>query len=196
MGKLQWILGKLIHADHTIPTGCYFLNRLRHLMTWCKYYGPQRLIPYHREYPQLWIIILEVLIQQRVSINNIVCTKYTITLHLEGIEYRVGVYTDKGLVWIHRLPLQLRGKFFLNLLEFLSYSITIHRNNKQIGRYHNILSALQWMHKVYFGTTTQPVQYKFPRYLCWTIICVSSSFYYQHILVVRNIVSDSLSRYI
>ena len=50
---LESLIGKRNHAAHIIPPARYFLNRLRHLLTRGKKWGPQRLQLWHRQDLQL-----------------------------------------------------------------------------------------------------------------------------------------------
>ena len=52
---LESLIGKLNHAAHVIPPARYLLNRLRHLLTRRRKWGPQRLQLWHHQDHQLWI---------------------------------------------------------------------------------------------------------------------------------------------
>ena len=75
-----------------------------------------------------------------VPINNIVFVKPSVTLWSDACEYDIGGYRDNGLSWWWIIPSEWHGKLTLNLIEFLSSTITIYITILQLGHGSHILA--------------------------------------------------------
>ena len=97
----------------------------------------------------------------------------------DACEYGIQGYSNKGKAWQWKLPTHLRGRFSINLLEFLASVITIilslekSKQNTQIFALTDKSSALGWVFKASFQqkqtniTTNRELQilYKEPQKL-------------------------------
>ena len=52
--ELESMIGRLNHVGYILPTGRYFLNRLRHLLMRCERYGSQKLQNWEKDDLILW----------------------------------------------------------------------------------------------------------------------------------------------
>ena len=104
-----------------------------------------------------------------------------------------------GLAWRWEIPEHMRGKFSINLLEFLAAAITIEMTLQTADKPHKILSltdntsALGWMYKASFSET-KPVHDKIARWLAEKLMNRESALYSQHFKGKHNTIADSLSR--
>ena len=104
-----------------------------------------------------------------------------------------------GLAWRWEIPEHMRGKFSINLLEFLAAAITIEMTLQTADKPHKILSltdntsALGWMYKASFSEA-KPVHDKIARWLAEKLMNRESALYSQHFKGKHNTIADSLSR--
>ena len=128
---LERNIGRLNHAGYILPTGRYFLNRLRHLLTRCHAYGTQSLNEHVREDLKLWIELLEIAYTKGVDINNLTFTKPTDVTFSDACETGMGGFDSEGFAWRYELPDELQRIFSINLLEFTAATITINLTIKK-----------------------------------------------------------------
>ena len=119
---------------------------------------------------------------------------------LDACEYGIGGYNNKGQAWQWKIPTHLRGKFSINLLEFLAAVVTIivslenAEKNTKIFALTDNSSALGWLFKASFHPKTRKQRNKIARYLANFILQKEHSLYSEHISGTDNNVDDSLSR--
>ncbi len=99
-----------------------------------------------------------------------------------------------------KIPLHLRGKVSINLLEFISIVVTIQLSLKNKGKNEKVItftdnfSALGWLHKASFHPAEKSKHDQVARYFAKCMIQDEHSLYAEHIKGATNNVAESLSR--
>jgi len=202
--ELESTIGRLNHVGYIIPTGRYFLNRLRHLLMRCEKYGSQQMQHWEREDLKLWLLFLDRASLQGVSTNNIVQTKTTSHIITDACEYGLGGFNLRtGKAWRYQLPKWMTSSCHINLLEFIASFVAIwldilEDNNKtKYKRYMALTdnsSAVGWLYKSNFNPKTHPGHDVIARKMAEVLIDSESTVESQHIKGAHNVVADSLSR--
>ena len=198
--ELESMLGKLNHAAFLIPLSRYFLNRIRHTESLAKKFGPQKLPPGTRKDLELFKDLLSIMSNKGTPIQNITHSSPDMFCWSDACEYGIGGYNSKGEAWQWKIPAHLRGKFSINLLEFLAAVVTITLSLEKAEKDTKIFaltdnsSALGWLFKASFHPETKEQHNKIARYLANFILQKEHSLYAEHISGVKNKVADSLSR--
>ena len=144
----------------------------------------------------LWIQILNHTSSKGIDINNITFTKETVVCISDACEHGIGGYNSDGLAWRWELPEHMKGKFTINLLEFLAAAITIEMTLQSTDTPQKVLSltdstsALGWLHKASFPES-KPIHDKVARWLAIKLMEKESSLYSQHIAGKFNMIADS-----
>ena len=204
--KLETLIGRFNHTGVIIHLSRYFLTRLRYrLQIHSKTNGSFKikLAPWDLLDLVLWRDILQHLTSTGVSINNICHVAPSSTTYSDSCEFGIGGYTMQGPAWRYLIPIQLRNRASINLLEFIGAIVTIHLSltqDKHHSSYPHILaftdssSALGWMHHSTFNPVKDPNHDKTARYLARMLFKYEASLYSEHIPGVHNHTADSLSR--
>jgi len=129
---LESTIGKLKHTAIVVSEGNHFLNRLRYWQKMIKLNRRQhgRLHPSEIKDLQLWISMLNFLKEGNIgqSFNHVLRTIPWILCISDACEIGLGGYfviDNWGFAWRFELPKELRGKFSINLLEFLGCYWTV-----------------------------------------------------------------------
>ena len=164
-------MGKLNHAAFLIPLSRYSLNRIRHTESLAEKFGPQKLSLGTRKDLELFKDLLTIMSNKGTSIQNITHSLPDMFCWSDACEYGIGGYNNKGWAWQWKIPARLRGKFSINLLEFLAAVVTIivslentEENTKNFALTDNS-SALGWLFKDSFHPETKEQHNKIARYL-------------------------------
>jgi len=202
--ELESTIGRLNHVGYIIPTGRYFLNRLRHLLMRCEKYGSQQMQIWEKEDLKLWLNILKRASEQGVSTDNIVQTKITSHIITDASEYGLGGFNIlTGAAWRYELPAWMTAAFHINLLEFIASFIAIwldiiNDDNKTLHKRYMALtdnsSAVGWLYKSNFNPKTHPGHDVVARKMAEVLMESESTIESQHVRGVHNVVADSLSR--
>jgi len=163
---LESTIGRLNHVGYIMPTGRYFLNRLRHLLARCERYGKQQMQNFEKEDLKLWLTFLERASLQGISTNNITYTECTSYLITDACEFGLGGFNMKtGEAWRYKLPAWMTQTFHINLLEFIASVIAIwldikQDNSKTLFKKYFALtdnsSTVGWLYKSNFHPKTYP----------------------------------------
>ena len=202
--ELESVIGRLNHVGYILPTGRYFLNRLRHLLTRCKKFGSQNLKEWERNDLILWKQFLKKAETEGISTNNIAFTKVTSYLITDACKHGMGGLNLKsGKAWRFKFPEWMSKKFHINFLEFLASIVSIWldiiQDNDQT-KYKKYLaltdnsSTVGWLYKSNFNPKTHPGHDTLARKLAQVLMNSESTIESQHIKGSHNIVADSLSR--
>jgi len=114
--ELQSMIGRFNYAGNIIPTACYFLNRLRHLLQRCEQYGTQYLKKWEDEDLKLWQEFLLHSMKTGISFNNMCFTQYNTMILTDASEWGLGGYNPfTGTAWRFELPLWMRQSMHINL---------------------------------------------------------------------------------
>ena len=201
---LESTIGRLNHVGYILPTGRYFLNRLRHLLFRCEKYGKQQLQQWEVSDLKLWLKMLHRASTQGVSTNNLTFTSVTTYLITDACEHGIGGFNiHTGQAWRYSLPAWMTESFHINLLEFIA-SVTaiwleLHYNNNNI-EHAKILalsdntSTIGWLYKSNFNVKSHPGHDRVARKLAELLLETESSIESQHIKGTHNVIADSLSR--
>ena len=197
--QLESTIGRLNHAGHIVPSGRYFLNRLRHLLQKEKEYGPQLTNQAQLKDLELWEELLQQVSKKGVDINNITFTSPTHTTYSDACEHGIGRFCTNGIAWRYELPNDMIGQHSIDLLEFLAAAVTIlivmldTNAPTKILAFTDSSSALGWLYKASFGSN-QIDHDNIARWLARELVQRDSALYSQHIKGSHNFVADSLSR--
>ena len=104
MEKLESLIGKINHSAYIIPPAQYFLTRLFHLIKRLNKRVPLCLLYWYRQDLQLWMKLLQLVIENGFPINNIVSTALKVTLCSDAFKYVIGGYYNKLLAWFWYIP--------------------------------------------------------------------------------------------
>ena len=202
--ELESMIGRLNHVGYILPTGRYFLNRLRHLLMRCERYGSQKLQNWEKDDLILWKEFLEKASNEGISTNNIAFTKATSYLITDACEHGMGGMNLKsGRAWRFKFPDWMSRKFHINFLEFLASIVSIwldiiqDNNQTKYKKYLALTdnsSTVGWLHKSNFNPKTHPGHDILARKLARILMNSESTIESQHIKGSHNIVADSLSR--
>ena len=198
--QLESLLGKLNHAAFIIPLSRYFLNRIRHSEKMAAKFGPQKLSLGTKGDLELFKDFLSIMSDRGTSIQNITHSAPDIICWSDACEYGLGGFDSSGNAWQWLIPSYLRGRISINLLEFLSYIITIQlslentNKNKKILAFTDNSSALGWLHKSSFHPAEKNKHDQAARSFARFMIKNEHSLYAEHIKGSSNNVADSLSR--
>ena len=103
--ELESMIGRLNHVGYILPTGRYFLNRLRHLLMRCEKYGSQKLQKWEKNDLIPWKELLEKACKEGISTNNIAFTKITSYLITDACEHGMGGMNLKSRrAWRFKFP--------------------------------------------------------------------------------------------
>jgi len=204
--ELESMIGKLNHAAVIVSEGNHFLNRLRYRLKMIKLNRFQHghLHKSEVEDLRLWITMLEALKEGNIgrSFNHILRTVPEILCISDACETGMGGYFiigNHGFAWRFELPLELRGIFSINLLEFLACYWTVQmiaklRNDSRFLSVTDSTNALFWMGKNKHNPVLFPLHDEVSRAFGKLWMQTNCSNEKVHIAGVRNIISDSLSR--
>ena len=202
--ELECIIGRLNHIGHILPTGRYFLNRLRHLLSRCLKYGKQAMQPWERQDLILWQKFINLVHTTGVHTNNLTFTKVTTILITDACEYGIGGYNAKtGFAWRYLLPLWMTKSCHINLLEFIASVVAIWLemlNNQDIIQFQKFLalsdnsSTVGWLHKSNFNPKTHKGHDIVARQLATLLMETETTIESCHVKGEHNVVADSLSR--
>ena len=109
-------MGKLNHTRLVIPTGGFFLARLRYILSIAKKLGPQQLMKWEKEYLDLWLIFVIQAIYQGIGIHHITSSIIMLLFISDARKMGIGGLNSEGIAWLFELPLSMQGFFALNLL--------------------------------------------------------------------------------
>ena len=195
---LESIVGRLNHAGFVLPFGKYFLNRIRQRLKHAlkRKYRMTYLEQNEIDDLSLWKKFLFKASVEGININHITFTEPSITCYSDACEFGLGGYIVNGPAWRF-------GQFSINLLELIASFLTIElaikwKNDSSYP--HRILaftdssSALGWLLKSNFDTTTHENHDKVSRDLAWLCYSSNVSLFAQHIEGWRNSIADALSR--
>ena len=197
---LESILGKLNHAAFLISLSRNFLNRIRHTELLSKKFGPQKLSLGVINDFELFKNLLSIMNNKGTSIQNITHSLPDIFCWSDACEYGIGGYNSKGEAWQWEIPTHLRGKFSINLLEFLAAVVTIVislekiKQNKKIFALTDNSSALVWLSKASFHPETKEHRNKIARYLATFILQEERSLYAEHISGMHISAEDMINQ--
>ena len=159
---VETLVGRLNHIGHILPTGRYFLNRIRFLLQKIIKYGAQHIQEPVREDMKLWEDFISHACSTGVIINDICYTQWTRTIITDACEHGIGgfcVETDRA--WRYRLPPELIGRLHINIIEFCASVIGIWVElNEYAGPHPRFMtlfdstSVLRWLHKSNFNLIT------------------------------------------
>ena len=202
--ELESTIGRLNHIGYILPTGRYFLNRLRHLLQRCEKYGRQQLQAWETSDLKLWLKMIDKTAKQGVSTDNLTFTKVTTYLITDACEHGIGGFNTKtGFAWRYKLPSWMTRSFHINLLEFIASVVAIWldlKENKQQTIHPKILalsdnsSTIGWLYKSNFNVKSHPGHDKVARKLAEILMEHDASLESQHIKGAHNVIADSLSR--
>ena len=198
--ELDTLIGRLNHLGQIIPFARHFLHRLRRLKDtpWSR--RSKQFSNSHIQDLQLWSHFLSVA-AKGISINLLTYRQPDTTCWSDACLTGMGGYDSDGRAWRWEIPLDLRGRLSLNLLEYLASIITVKRYlASSTAPYPCILSildstsALGWLHKSSFDETRQSLHVDLARNFASTMLDHEAILFSQHIAGAQNIVADSLSR--
>jgi len=203
--ELESTIGRLNHIGYILPTGRYFLNRLRHLLQRCEKYGRQQLQKWETLDLELWLQMIQKVSTTGISTNNLTFTKTTTYLITDACEHGIGGFNiHSGYAWRYKLPLWMTNSFHINLLEFIASTVAIwleleFNNNMKIA-YPKILalsdntSTIGWLYKSNFNVKSHPGHDRVARKVARLLLEKEASLESQHIRGSHNVIADSLSR--
>ena len=201
---LESTIGRLNHIGYILPTGRYFLNRLRHLLYRCDKYGRQQLQSWESQDLELWLQMIKQVSTKGVSTDNLTFTTVTTYLITDACEYGIGGFNvHTGFAWRFQLPSWMTNSFHINLLEFIASVIAIwleleYSNNQiihpKILALSDNTSAIGWLYKSNFNMKTHPGHDRVARKLAQILLATEASLESQHIKGNHNVIADSLSR--
>jgi len=201
---LESTIGRLNHIGYILPTGRYFLNRLRHLLQRCDKYGRQQLQQWERLDLDLWLSMIEKVSKVGVSTDNLTFTKITTYLITDACEHGIGGFNIRtGFAWRYKLPLWMTNSFHINLLEFIASVVAIWLDlefNKNKITHPKILalsdntSTIGWLYKSNFNVKSHPGHDRVARQVAKILLENEASIESQHIKGSHNVIADSLSR--
>ena len=116
----------------------------------------------------------------------------------DACETGMGGYDSTGMAWCYELPVELIGKFTINILEFLASAITIHLSMARSPGPDKILaftdssSALGWLYKASFSEIIV-VHDELARWIAMDLLENDAPLYSQHIKGKQNFIADCLS---
>ena len=146
-------------------------------------------------------------VQQGVSMNLLTARKPDIIYVCDASEYGLGGFASHGMAWTYQIPLELRNRAHINILEYLAQIISIWINIIEgtikpedcllsIG---NNTSALGWMRRSNFrqkddSDTSWRVKQQLGRKLASLVLDADAVLYKQWLKGQDNVVADSLSK--
>jgi len=201
---LESTIGRLNHVGYILPTGRYFLNRLRHLLSRCERYGKQQIQKFERDDLLLWLKFLDKASMEGISTDNITFTEVTSHIITDACEFGLGGFNmDTGKAWRYKLPSWMTATFHINLLEFIASVVAIwldiiDDNGKTEHKKYFALtdnsSTVGWLYKSNFHPKTHPGHDVVARKLASILMESESSLDSQHVKGKHNVVADALSR--
>ena len=203
--ELENTIGRLNHIGYILPTGRYFLNRLRHLLQRCEKYGRQQLQKWETLDLELWLQMIQKVSTTGISTNNLTFTKITTYLITDACEHGIGGFNiHSGYAWRYKIPSWMTNSFHINLLEFIASTVAIwleleFNNNIEIA-HPKILalsdntSTIGWLYKSNFNVKSHPGHDRVARKVAKLLLEKEASLESQHIKGSHNVIADSLSR--
>ena len=203
---LESLIGRFNHTSVIIHIGRYFLTRLRHRLRTASHKPKSAKITLKKweiEDLHLWNFILVHLADTGVSINNVCFVRPSAITYSDACTWGLGGLTMQGHAWQYIIPIYLRGRASINVLEFLAAIVTIelslkedkHRNNHpHILAFTDNSSALGWMFHSTFNPQTHPHHDTMARHLARILFNHEATLFSEHIPGEANEVADSLSR--
>ena len=119
-------MGKLNHTNLVIPTGGFFLTRLRYRLIIENKWGMQNLIKWGKEYLYLWLLLLIQATDQGIDIHHINSSIPLLFFISDAIKRVIGGFNSEVIAWCFEFPLSMQGIFFLGILELIAAKITIY----------------------------------------------------------------------
>jgi hypothetical protein len=198
---IEQLLGRLNHAGFIIPMARHFLGRLREAQYAATHRRFIQWTQSQREDLELWKTFLD-MARAGMSLNRLT---YRPPSHIErsdACEHGIGGFSaTTGLAWRWEIPLELRWRATLNVLEYLagylSIWMDIHIGSAPRGSCFlsqtDSTSAAGWIRKSNFSDV-HPLHLKVARETATTIMEHDSTVYSQWFEGDMNAVADSLSR--
>ena len=202
---MEKLVGKLDHVGFIIPTGRYFLNRLRYRQRQCERYGTSTLRKWDVEDLLLWKNLLHQATFSGIRIDHVSFSLPSTFCLSDASEKGMGGFSSEGFAWRWQIPDQLQHRVSINLLEFIAATVTIEfslkaLNTKNSEKGIRIMcltdnsSALGWLHHSTFNPVEHPMHDVVARRLATQLLSHNSSLFSQHIPGNQNGIADSLSR--
>ena len=199
---LDTIVGRLNHIGYVIPQARHFLSRLRSLLKMARKRNWVSITQVHKDDLRLWIKFIDQA-ASGVNINLISLRQPTHILRSDACEHGIGGYgLESGVAWRFEIPLNLRGRFSINLLEHIAahVAILVEDHYNDIPPLSCVLSQVDstssngWLYKSNFDEEDQPFHLKVARRQATFCIKKTIKLFSQWFPGEENDVADSLSR--
>ena len=123
--QMECLIGKLNHVGFIIPSGRYFLPRLRYRQKMTEKYGRTSLHQWDINDLILWQIFLKHTTEIGTRIDHFSFSLSSSFCISDASKHGMGGFTSEGVAWRWELPHDLREKASINLLEFIAATVTI-----------------------------------------------------------------------
>jgi hypothetical protein len=123
--ELETLIGRLNHAAFIIPLAQHFLGRLRKAMYAASHCRSISLTDEQRDDLKLWLHFLEQAVNG-ISLNLLTFHHLSHIQRSDASEHGIGGFSaTTGIAWRWEIPLKLRWRATLNVLEYLAGYITL-----------------------------------------------------------------------
>lgn len=199
--ELEELLGRLNHAGFIIPLSKHFLGRLRHAQYAAAKRRNIRLNDAQREDLLLWIQFLAKA-RGGISMNLLTYRKPNFIERSDACTHGIGGFSaTTGIAWRWEVPVELRLRATLNLLEYVAGYITlwmdVHVGSAAPGSCFlsqtDSTSAAGWIKKSNFSDA-EPMHRDVARDTARLMMDHDSCLYSQWFEGAKNELADSLSR--
>jgi hypothetical protein len=200
---LEELIGRLEHVNFIQPPGRHFLGRLRALQYsfGLHPFGHRHLGKEIFKDLELWLKLLK-RATTGVSLNLLVHRNPTHVYRTDASLHGLGGYSNKGRAWRFEIPIELRGRASINLLEFIGTFVSpwvdfLEGNlppESSILAESDNATASAWCHKSNFESELRPTHLKVSRRFAVFLLEARVQLDNEWLAGCLNQIADSLSR--